>query len=164
MRDQPRINAVISFSEAGDDADDKIIQQALAILERRMLREAFKASSPQVIKQYLVMKMARLDHEVFCVLWLDVKNRILDYEEMFRGTLTHCAVYPREIVRSAMRNNAAAAIIAHVHPSGEPDPSDADRHLTKAIRDALSLVEVRLLDHIIVANVKTFSFAENGLI
>lgn len=163
MHDQYRISNMSIVAQVAD-AENEIIKQALVILERRMLREVFKASSPTVIKQYLVMKMARLEYEIFCVLWLDVKSRVLECEELSRGTLSHCAVYPREIVRSAMRHNAASCIFTHCHPSGEPSPSDADLHLTKALRDALSLVDVRVLDHIIVANVQTFSFAENGLI
>lgn len=120
--------------------------------------------SPLVVKEYLHAKLAGLDREVFSVLFLDSQNRLLAYEELFQGTLSQTSVYPREVVREALRINAAAVIFSHNHPSGEPTPSRADESLTQTLKAALSLVDVRVLDHIVVAADKTCSMAEMGLI
>jgi DNA repair protein RadC len=116
------------------------------------------------VKSFLTLKLAQEEREVFSVLWLDARNRLIAYEAMFFGTLTHTSVHPREVVRAALRHNAASAIIVHNHPSGEPDQSAADRTLTEALKNALALVDVRILDHIIVAGTNSLSFAERGLI
>lgn len=143
-------------------SDDEIIQQALNILTARLKEPGVSLSSPDAVKQFLRLKLASKDHEVFAVLFLDVKNRLIEYEEMFRGTLTHTSVYPRELVKAAMLHNAASVIYSHNHPSGSASPSDADRLLTTAMRNALELIDVRSLDHIIVAGASTYSFAEHG--
>lgn len=143
-------------------SDDEIIQQALNILTARLKEPGVSLSSPDAVKQFLRLKLASKDHEVFAVLFLDVKNRLIAYEEMFRGTLTHTSVYPRELVKAAMLHNAASVIYSHNHPSGSASPSDADRLLTTAMRNALELIDVRSLDHIIVAGASTYSFAEHG--
>lgn len=143
-------------------SDDEIIQQALNILTARLKEPGVSLSSPDAVKQFLRLKLASKDHEVFAVLFLDVKNRLIAYEEMFRGTLTHTSVYPRELVKTAMLHNAASVIYSHNHPSGSASPSDADRLLTTAMRNALELIDVRSLDHIIVAGASTYSFAEHG--
>jgi DNA repair protein RadC len=143
-------------------SDDEIIQLALNILTARLKEPGVSLSSPDAVKQFLRLKLASKDHEVFAVLFLDVKNRLIAYEEMFRGTLTHTSVYPRELVKTAMLHNAASVIYSHNHPSGMATPSDADRLLTNAMSKALEMVDVRSLDHIIVAGANTYSFAEHG--
>ncbi|EBY2668597.1 DNA repair protein RadC [Salmonella enterica subsp. enterica serovar Newport] len=113
-------------------------------------------------RDYLSVKLANYEREVFVVLFLDMQNRLIEYAEMFHGSIGSTEVHPREIVKKAMQNNAAAVILAHNHPSGNAKPSDADRKITQHIREALSLVEVRTLDHIIVGGNDTISFAEHG--
>jgi len=106
----------------------------------------------------------RLQHEVFTALFLDAQNRLIEDEDLFRGTLTQTSVYPREVVRRALHHNAAAVIFAHNHPSGVAEPSRADELLTRTLRDALALVDIRVLDHVIVAGAASVSFAERGLL
>jgi DNA repair protein RadC len=108
--------------------------------------------------------MGKLPHEEFAVLFLDAQHRLITMKPLFRGTLTQTSVYPREVVREALGCHAAAAIAAHNHPSGVTEPSRADEHLTRALREALALVDVRLLDHVIVGQGRSFSFAEAGLL
>jgi DNA repair protein RadC len=140
--------------------------QAVMELARRSIAEELRAgetlSSPQAVRQYLQLLLARRPYESFVVLFLDVKNRLIAADELFRGTLTHTSVYPREVVKSALAHNAASVILAHNHPSGTPEPSAADHTLTLALKQALALVEVRLLDHFVVAGRHIYSFAEHG--
>lgn len=140
--------------------------QAVMELARRSLDEELKVgevlSSPQAVKQYLQLLLAKKPYESFAVLFLDVKNRLIAAEELFRGTLTHTSVYPREVVKAALAHNAASLILAHNHPSGTPEPSAADRTLTQALKQALSLVDIRVLDHFVVAGRHVYSFAEHG--
>lgn len=121
-------------------------------------------TSPAAVKEYLRAKLAGFEHEVFAVLFMDTQHRLIEYAEMFRGTIDGASVYPRELVKEALRLNAAAVIISHNHPSGNPEPSGADRALTQRLKEALGLVDVRVLDHVIVAGTDTTSFAECGLI
>jgi DNA repair protein RadC len=143
-------------------SDDEIIAQALRILLGRLQDPGVSLSSPGAVKDFLRLKISEYDHEVFAVLYLDVKNRLIAYEELFRGTLTHTSVYPREIVKNALKHNAASVIFSHNHPSGSVSPSEADLRLTSALRTALSTVDIRTLDHIVVAGSLTHSFAEHG--
>ncbi|MGZ5001221.1 MAG: RadC family protein, partial [Methylomonas sp.] len=140
--------------------------QAVLELARRALSEELQMgvalSSPQAVRQYLQLLLGNRGYESFAVLFLDVKNRLIASEELFRGTLTHTSVYPREVVKAALARNAAALIFAHNHPSGTPEPSNADRTLTQALKQALALVDVRVLDHFIVAGRQVYSFAEHG--
>jgi DNA repair protein RadC len=140
--------------------------QAVLELTRRALSEELQTGdtlmSPQAVKQYLQLLLGHRTHECFAVLYLDVKNRLIASEELFRGTLTHTSVYPREVVKAALARNAAGLIFAHNHPSGTPEPSAADRNLTQALKQALALVEVRVLDHFVVAGRQVYSFAEHG--
>ncbi|GAB3548799.1 DNA repair protein RadC [Noviherbaspirillum agri] len=140
--------------------------QAVIELARRSLSEELKArealSSPLAVKQYLQLLLAKKPYESFAVLFLDVKNRLITAEELFRGTLTHASVYPREVVKAALAHNAASIILAHNHPSGTTEPSNADRTLTSALQHALALVDIRVLDHFIVAGREVYSFAEHG--
>lgn len=140
--------------------------QAVLELARRALAEELKAgvslSSPQAVKSYLQLLLGNMRHEAFTVLFLDVKNRLIAAEELFRGTLTHASVYPREIVKAALAHNAASVILSHNHPSGTPEPSAADYALTQTLKETLALVDVRVLDHFIVAGHQVHSFAEHG--
>jgi len=140
--------------------------QAVLELAKRALAEELQAGvrldSPHTVKQYLQLSMGRKAHESFTVLFLDVKNRLIACEELFRGTLTQASVYPREVVKAALAHNAAALLLAHNHPSGSPEPSAADHSLTHALKTALALVDVRVLDHFVVAGSQMYSFAEHG--
>jgi DNA repair protein RadC len=142
--------------------------EAAIELARRSLRdgmrEASALTSPGAVRDYLRLAIAGREHEVFLCLWLDAQHRVLACEELFRGTLTQTSVYPREIVKAGLRANAAAVIFAHNHPSGAAQPSRADELLTRNLKDALALVEIRVLDHFVVAGNQTLSFAERGLL
>jgi DNA repair protein RadC len=128
------------------------------------LAEAPVFDSPQAVKDYLQLQLASKPHEVFAVLFLDSRHRLLAFEELFRGTLGQASVYPREVVKRALALNAAAAILAHNHPSGVAEPSRADEALTQALKAALALVDVRVVDHMVVARGSVVSFAERGLL
>lgn len=120
---------------------------------------------PATVRDFLRLRLANLDHEIFMVLLLDAQNRLIDDVQLFRGTLTQTSVYPREVVKLALTANAAAVVFAHNHPSGVAEPSTADEVLTRSIKSALALVDVRVLDHFIVAGTATpLSFAERGLL
>lgn len=142
--------------------------QAVLEMAKRALVEDIKLTdalaSPKAVRDYLKLTLARLPHEVFVAVFLTSQNRVIKVEEIFRGTLTQTSVYPREIVKLALAHNAASVIFAHNHPSGEPHPSQADRALTKTLADALALIDVRVLDHFIVAPGASLSFAEQGMI
>ena len=142
---------------------DQILEAARQAIEHKMQRGA-SFSSPAAVKEYLRAKLAGFEHEVFAVLFLDTQHRLIEYAEMFRGTIDSASVYPRELVKEALRLNAAAVIVSHNHPSGNPKPSAADKALTSQLQQALTLVDVRTLDHIIVAGCATTSFAECGLL
>lgn len=142
---------------------DPIVVQALQLLECQV-READTMASPAAVKDYLRLRIAHLPYEVFVVIFLDCQNRVIDVEEMFRGTLTQTSVYPREVVKAALAHNAAAVILAHNHPSGSADPSRADEGLTQTLKAALALVDVRVLDHMVVTCTTVLSFAERGLL
>ena len=145
--------------------------QLAAVIElaRRALREDVKVgtalNSPQRVREYLSLSLAHAKHEIFAALFLDAQNHLIEHRDLFRGTLTQTSVFPREVVKEALRFNAAAVILAHNHPSGVAEPSRADELLTRTLRDALALVDVKVLDHIIVAGPgQTVSFAERGLL
>lgn len=142
--------------------------EAAIELARRSLRDGMRASdaltSPGAVRDYLRLAIAEREHEVFVCLWLDAQHRVLACEEMFRGTLMQTSVYPREVVKAGLRANAAAVIFAHNHPSGAAQPSRADELLTRNLKDALALVEIKVLDHFVVAGSQTLSFAERGLL
>lgn len=145
-------------------AENDIINQALGILFNRLVTKGETMGSPQTVRDYLRLKMATLEYEVFVCMFLDSQNRVIAYEEMFRGTLTQTSVYPREVVKTALAHNACSVILAHNHPSGVSEPSRADEMLTKQLKDALALVDVKTLDHFIVAGESALSFAEKGLL
>ena len=147
-----------------NDPDRPAIEKAIAILGARLRVPGACFDSPSKVKTYLVMHLAERRREAFAVLFLDAASRLIAFEVMFEGTLTQAAVYPREVLRRALELDAAAVIFAHNHPSGSPEPSRADEALTAAVRDALAVVDVRTLDHIIVAGIETVSFLERGLL
>lgn len=143
--------------------------QAALELARRALHAQLVArdllSSPTEVRDWLKLKLGGLPCEVFGALWLDAQNRLIEYDELFRGSLTQTSVYPREVVKSALSRNAAAVILAHNHPSGVAEPSRADEALTATLKQALALIDVKVLDHFIVAgNAPPISFAERGLL
>ena len=142
--------------------------QAVLEMARRALRERLDRgsalSSPQAVRDYLRLKLQHRPHEVFGVVFLDAQNRVLAVEELFRGTLTQTSVYPREVVKRALAHNAAAVIFAHNHPSGIAEPSRSDEALTIALRQALALVDVKVLDHFVIGSETAMSFAERGLL
>jgi DNA repair protein RadC len=146
----------------------RIIGAAKELISRALLEEMVQGdclSSPQAVRDYLRLLLAGKEHEVFAVVLLDAQHRVLYCEEVFRGTLNQTSVYPREVVKLALRHNAAAVIFAHNHPSGAAEPSQADRWLTDQLKAALALVDVRVLDHFIVAGTQApLSFAERGLL
>jgi len=142
---------------------EEVLKAARQVIGRRV-RRGTSMTSPQLVRDFLRTKLAELPHEVFVALMLDAQNRLVQYVELFRGTLAQTSVYPREIVKAALANNAAAMILAHNHPSGVAEPSRADELLTQSLKQALALVDVRVLDHFIVAGADTLSFAERGLL
>jgi DNA repair protein RadC len=162
---QGSLASLLSQTGAGAGHDKLFVAQELV---RRALREELKhgdaLSSPAMVRDYLRLMLAGKEHEVFAVLFLDAQNRVLASEEMFRGTLTQTSVYPREVVKSALRNNSAAVIFSHNHPSGVAEPSHADQVLTQSLKQALALVDIKVLDHFIVAGTSILSFAERGLL
>jgi len=137
-------------------------------LARRSLHEQLTSgtalTSPGGVRDYLRLALGGREHEVFVCLWLDAQHRVISCQEAFRGTLTQTSVYPREIVKAALAANAAAVIFAHNHPSGVAQPSQADELLTRNLKESLSLVDVKVLDHFIVAGAQAISFAERGLL
>ena len=140
----------------------------ILIKARELLSEQFSRgvaiSSPKESADYLVSQLAALEHEVFSILFLDNRHRVISFDQMFIGTIDGASVHPREVVKRALQHNAAAVILAHNHPSGIPEPSRADISLTRRLTDALALIDVRVLDHIVVGGVETASFAERGLL
>jgi DNA repair protein RadC len=142
--------------------------QAAIELARRSIEEGLKEktvlTSPGAVRDYLKLALGSRQHEVFICVWLDAQHRVTAFEEAFRGTLTQTSVYPREIVKAALAQNAAAVIFAHNHPSGAAQPSQADELLTRNLKEALALVDVKVLDHFIVAGSQAISFAERGLL
>ncbi len=140
-----------------------VIEVAKRCLHRN-LQSGGALTSPGAVRDYLRLAISAREHEVFVCLWLDAQHRVLSCEELFRGTLTQTSVYPREIVKAGLKANAAAVIFAHNHPSGVAQPSQADELLTRNLKEALALVEVKVLDHFIVAGSQAISFAERGLL
>jgi DNA repair protein RadC len=170
-----RFGSVSALLEAGASehtpglGNAKLAQLRAAVeLARRALKEEISSrdalSSPRAVRDYLRLVLAGREQEVFVVLLLDAQHRVIASEELFRGTLTQTSVYPREVVKCALKRNAAAVIFAHNHPSGVAEPSHADEILTRSLKSALALVDIQVLDHFIVAGTRTMSFAERGLL
>ena len=158
-----------AFTEIDGLGDAKYVQlQAAVELVRRALAQEMRGtdnlSSPQAVRDYLRLLLEHRRVEVFVGIFLDAQNRLISAQELFSGTLTQTSVYPREVVKCALRHNAASVIFAHNHPSGVAEPSRADEVLTEALKKALALIDVRVLDHFIIGQASTLSFAERGLI
>ncbi len=131
-------------------------------LARRRLAKGRKITKPGLAFEHLQVLLQEYEHEVFSALFLDCQHRVICFEELFRGTIDSASVYPREVVKQALACNAAAVILVHNHPSGDPEPSDADRRITQRLTEALGLVEIRIIDHIVVGTEGCSSFAELG--
>lgn len=145
-----------------NNIEEEMIAQALAILDKRLRKPNMVMQSPQAVKDYLRLHYKAKEHEEFCVLFLDHQNALIANEMMARGTLDQAAVYPREIVKTALAHNAASVILAHNHPSGSSAPSSADKCLTATMIRTLELIGVRVLDHFVVGNKDVYSFAQHG--
>lgn len=144
--------------------EQEVLHAAAQILHGRLREEAAAFTSPDAAREYLKAALGGKEREEFVCLWLDAQHRLIEAETAFVGTITQTAVYPREVVKSALRLNAAAVVFAHNHPSGVAEPSRADELLTQSLKQALALVDVRVLDHVIIAGPKAVSFAERGLL
>jgi len=143
--------------------EDDVIAEATSIYDRYFIRGTDMNSHVKA-REYIKLKLASLEHEVFVCLFLDNHHRLISFDEMARGTIDGASVYPREIVKTALQHNAAAIIFAHNHPSGLTEPSMADKAITTKLKKALKLINVRVLDHFIIGEGNPYSFAENGLI
>jgi len=142
-----------------------VIYQALTILERRLRRPGESLSSPRAVREYLTLRMAEMERECFAVMFLDAQNRLIEFAALFYGSLSQTSVHPREVVKMALAYNAAGVIFSHNHPSGVAEPSRDDELLTQGLKAALALVDVKVLDHFIVAGAaEPLSFAEKGLL
>ena len=145
-------------------AENDIIRQATMIISERVERSSDVLSTPDAVRNFLKLHLAELGHEEFACLFLDSQHRVLAFSRLFRGTVNSCSVHPREVVKKAVKANAVAVICCHNHPSGSVEPSGADIAITKRLKDALELVDVRLLDHFIVGGACVESLAERGLV
>ncbi|CNK94164.1 JAB domain-containing protein [Yersinia frederiksenii] len=144
--------------------EQRTIRRALNLLAKQLRESGVAFTSTHETCDWLRLHLTGLEREVFIVLWLDNQNRLLAQETLFTGTINSTTVHPREIVKAALQHNAAAVLLAHCHPSGHAEPSVADQQITGKIKDALALVEVRMLDHCIVGGMTVYSFAEHGLL
>ncbi|QJU41829.1 RadC family protein [Serratia marcescens] len=142
--------------------DQQTIRTALTLLECQLREPGAAFTSSSSVRDWLRLQLATLDREAFTVLWLDNQHRLIAHDTLFLGTINSITVHPREVVKSGLKNNAAAAVLAHNHPSGEAEPSQADRLITERLKQALDLVDIRLLDHLVVGGMDIVSFAERG--
>ena len=142
---------------------EEILDAARLALSTRVKRGT-SLTSPKLVRDFLTVQLGALEHEVFCVAYLDNRHRLIEFVQLFRGTIDGASVHPREVVKQALQLNAAAVIFAHPHPSGIAEPSHADEIITHRLREALALVEIRVLDHLIIAGGDVVSFAEKGLL
>ena len=144
--------------------EQNVIDEAIKIIESKFKSNGVQFNSSKAVKDFFRLEIASSPYEIFGVLFLNTKHEFIAFEEMFKGTINSAAVYPREVVRAAINHNAAAIIFTHNHPSGDTVPSDSDIEITERLKDALNLIEVRVLDHIVVSETSTYSFAEHGLL
>lgn len=142
--------------------DQQTIRTAMTLLECQLREPGAAFTSSSSVRDWLRLQLATLDREAFTVLWLDNQHRLIAHDTLFLGTINSITVHPREVVKSRLKNNAAAAVLAHNHPSGEAEPSQADRRITERLKQALDLVDIRLLDHLVVGGMDIVSFAERG--
>lgn len=144
--------------------DNEIIQSAKVLLKKRLTNDNTILTCPDSVKDFLMLEYSAKEHECFVVLFLNNQHKLIKAVEMFNGTIDGASVYPREVVKTSLQLNAAAVILSHNHPSGTTEPSQADKSITAKIKDALNLVDIRTLDHIIIGGMDSFSFAEGGLL
>jgi DNA repair protein RadC len=156
------------LAEAGIGPARLAVLRAIPLLARRYFEQSLPAGacirSPADTEAFLLSRLRHLGHERFCCLYLDNRHRVLRFDELFRGTIDGTSVYPREVVKEALAVNAAAVILAHNHPSGVAEPSQADERITRRLKSALELVDIRLLDHLIIGDARTTSLASRGLL
>jgi DNA repair protein RadC len=165
-------SGVSAFQAADRPGEYRVIRpvtvEELFVFTRERLEEKFRRSdllsSPQDTHRYLMTQLATREQEIFASIFLDNRHRVLAFEELFQGTIDGCSVHPREVVRRSLHHNAAAIIFAHNHPSGMAEPSQADQNITQRLQEALKLIDVRVLDHIVVGGSETVSFAERGIL
>lgn len=143
---------------------DEVINAAKHIMESMMEQRDTFLTSPDLVRQYLMMRLGRAEREIFCVIFLDNQNRLIAAEDLFMGTIDGASVYPREVLKAALKHNAAAVLLAHNHPSGVVEPSHADQRITQRLQTALEFIDVRVLDHFVVSGTESTSFAERGLL
>ena len=151
------------FDELRPASPAEVIAACRWLMTRRV-RRGTPLDSPRVVRDFLAVKLGTLEHEVFAVLLLDTRHRLIEYVELFRGTIDGASVHPREVVKLALARNAAAIILAHPHPSGIAEPSAADELITRRLQEALALVDIRVLDHLIIAGGEAVSLSERGLL
>ncbi|EOZ9390541.1 DNA repair protein RadC [Enterobacter cancerogenus] len=143
-------------------ADQQTIREALTLLECQLREPGASFTSSGSVRDWLRLQLASLEREAFTALFLDNQHRLIAHETLFTGTINHLQVHPREVVKAALKHNAAAMLVAHCHPSGHAEPSEADRRITERLKQALDLVDIRLLDHLVVGGMEVVSFAERG--
>jgi DNA repair protein RadC len=142
--------------------EQQTVRTALTLLERQLREPGASFTSSHAVRDWLRLQLATLEREEFTALFLDNQHRLIAHDTLFTGTINHTQVHPREVVKAALKNNAAAILVAHSHPSGLAEPSDADRRITERLKQALDLVDIRLLDHLVVGGMDIVSFAERG--
>lgn len=163
MLEAPDLEAIKGMGPAKRAQFGAVIELARRALQEKLRKNA-ALTSPQAVRDYLRLKLSARLEEAFVCIWLDAQHHTIEIQEAFTGTLTQTSVYPREIVKAALKRNAAAVIFAHNHPSGVAQPSRADELLTRNLKDALELIEVKVLDHFVIAGNQAISFAERGLL
>lgn len=142
--------------------EQQTVRTALTLLERQLREPGASFTSSHAVRDWLRLQLATLEHEEFTALFLDNQHRLIAHETLFTGTINHTQVHPREVMKAALKHNAAAILVAHCHPSGHAEPSEADRRITERLKQALDLVDIRLLDHLVVGGMDIVSFAERG--
>ncbi|NIE50698.1 DNA repair protein RadC [Pantoea sp. Ap-870] len=142
--------------------EQQTVRTALTLLERQLREPGASFTSSHAVRDWLRLQLATLEREEFTALFLDNQHRLIAHDTLFTGTINHTQVHPREVVKAALKHNAAAILVAHCHPSGLAEPSDADRRVTERLKQALNLVDIRLLDHLVVGGMDIVSFAERG--
>jgi len=160
MKQEP----TVSYIQQTKQIEDQVIEEAKAILYRRLVNENQELTSPTTVRNFLQLELAEEEREVFAVIFLDTRHKVIAFDRLFYGTIDGASVYPREVAKAALQHNAAAMILAHNHPSGNPQPSEADKRLTKRLVAAMELLDIRVLDHFIVGEGRPVSFAEHGLL
>jgi len=150
------------FAREFPPSDQQTIQAALTLLESQLREPGASFTSSHAARDWLRLQLASLEREEFTALFLDNQHRLIAHDTLFIGTINHTQVHPREVVKAALKHNAAAILVAHCHPSGLAEPSDADRRITQRLKQALDLVDIRLLDHLVVGGMDIVSFAERG--